>query len=287
MWWWIDRWRKSSAYAAMTLEEQGAYRNLLDEAHLRGGLLSSDERVLAKACGDAHRWRRVRAKVLAHFTQTPEGWRHETLDAVLHESQRLARNQRAYRRRRAGHGPDNGTDNGGDNGPITEPITRPITVRSRADNKRDNNADIKAASPSPSPSLSTRSDPSSRSRSTYTAPAAPLLPPLTARSKRPIFSGQRLTVFEWMFDDCDKTLGPHAEAFDLHRFFFDLDARFVADGTVVPKRDGGAVLQAELLAECQRRGLPLHLANGTPDKDARLSPAALTKAVAKRLGFES
>jgi uncharacterized protein YdaU (DUF1376 family) len=166
MWWWIDRWRKSSAYAAMTLEEQGAYRNLLDEAHLRGGLLSSDERVLAKACGDAHRWRRVRAKVLAHFTQTPEGWRHETLDAVLHESQRLARNQRAYRRRRAGHGPDNGTNNGGDNGPITEPITRPITARSRADNKRDNNADIKAASPSPSPSPSLKKE---REKETHAA----------------------------------------------------------------------------------------------------------------------
>lgn len=110
---------------------------------------------------------------------------------------------------------------------------------------------------------------------------------VTARSKRPIFAGQRLTVFEWMLDDCDKTLGPHAEAFDLHRFFFDLDARFVADGTVLPKRDGGAVLQAELLAECQRRGLPLHVAHGAPEADGRLSPAALQKAVAKRLGFES
>ena len=52
LWWWIDRWRKSTAYMDMTLEEQGAYRNLIDEATLRGGPLPTDERILAKACGE-------------------------------------------------------------------------------------------------------------------------------------------------------------------------------------------------------------------------------------------
>jgi uncharacterized protein YdaU (DUF1376 family) len=86
LWWWIDRWRKSSAFMDMTLEEQGAYRNLIDEATLRGGPLPNDERILAKACGDALRWRKVRPAVLAHFVLTSDGWRNETLDDVLRTS---------------------------------------------------------------------------------------------------------------------------------------------------------------------------------------------------------
>lgn len=81
-----------------------------------------------------------------------------------------------------------------------------------------------------------------------------------ARSKRPIFSGQRVTVFEWMLDDCTRVLGEYLDRFDLHAWFFDLDTRAVRDGLVIPKRDGGAWLQAQLVAECQRRGLPIRLA---------------------------
>lgn len=73
----------------MTLEQQGAYRNLLDEAALRDGLLPADERVLAKACGDATRWRKVRDVVLPRFTLTPNGYRHETLEEVLRESRKI------------------------------------------------------------------------------------------------------------------------------------------------------------------------------------------------------
>lgn len=89
LWWWIDRWRKSTAYTDMTLAEQGAYRNLLDEATLRGGPLPTDERVLAKACGDPTKWKRVRHKVMSHFYQAPDGWRNETLDSVLARSEEL------------------------------------------------------------------------------------------------------------------------------------------------------------------------------------------------------
>jgi uncharacterized protein YdaU (DUF1376 family) len=73
----------------MTLEEQGAYRNLLDEASLRGGPLPDDEFVLAKACGDPRRWRYVRRKVMARFKLTQEGWRNDTLDEVLSKSKTL------------------------------------------------------------------------------------------------------------------------------------------------------------------------------------------------------
>jgi hypothetical protein len=120
LWWWCDRWRKSTAFTGLTLEEQGAYRNLLDEAHLRGGPIPNDEEVLARACGDARRWRRVRAKVMAHFTLTADGWRNETLDEVIQESQRRADKQRRWRTdpgNNPGNGPGNASGNGGGNNP--------------------------------------------------------------------------------------------------------------------------------------------------------------------------
>src|SRR4030095_15780624 len=79
------------------LEEQGAYRNLLDEATLRDGRLPATERILAKACGDAHAWKRLRVAVLAKFVRKGRAWRNPTLDAVWHESQRRIDKQRAYR----------------------------------------------------------------------------------------------------------------------------------------------------------------------------------------------
>lgn len=95
--WWLDRWRKSTAYTDMTLEEQGAYRNLLDEAALRGGPIPNDERILAKACGDALRWPIVRDVVLARFTLETDGWHNRTLDTVLRKSALHAARTRKYR----------------------------------------------------------------------------------------------------------------------------------------------------------------------------------------------
>lgn len=82
----------------------------------------------------------------------------------------------------------------------------------------------------------------------------------TARSKRPIFTGQKLTVFEWQLDDCARTLGEFVDTFDLHDWFFTLDAQAMRANLVIPKRDGGEWLQAQLVAEAQRRGLPLQMA---------------------------
>ncbi len=128
MYWWIDRWRKSSAFMDMTLEEQGAYRNLLDEAHLRGGALPNDERFLAKACGDATAWKRVQTTVMARFELRPDGWHNDTLDVVLGESVRRATNQANYRDR--------------------------LKNSNTSDNGRNNNDNNRPASPSPSPSPS-------------------------------------------------------------------------------------------------------------------------------------
>lgn len=97
LWWWIDRWRKSTAYADMTLEEQGAYRNLLDEANLRGGAIPNDERILAKACGDALAWKRIRKNVLSRFELRADGWHNETLDKNIAHYTKRAEKQARYR----------------------------------------------------------------------------------------------------------------------------------------------------------------------------------------------
>jgi len=83
----------------MTLEEQGAYRNLLDEAWLRGGPLPDDDRILAKMCGDAKRWPRVKPTVMKRFTKNGDGWRNETLDEVFQQASRRASSQKDYRSR--------------------------------------------------------------------------------------------------------------------------------------------------------------------------------------------
>lgn len=99
-WWWIDRWRSSPAYTGMTLAEQGAYRNLLDELWIRDGVLPKDDRVLARACGDPSEWEAVRAVVMAQFTESPDGYRNATHDEVAGESKRRAAKQKSYRDRR-------------------------------------------------------------------------------------------------------------------------------------------------------------------------------------------
>ena len=104
-----------------------------------------------------------------------------------------------------------------------------------------------------------------------------------ARSRRPIFAGQRLTVFEWMLDDCTNVLGDYTEAFDLHAWFFDLDALAVKTGLVIPKRDGGAWLQSQLVEEAKQRGLPITMASVPTRDQARTQAniAAFKEFVAK------
>ena len=121
LWWWIDRWRKSTAYTDLSLEAQAAYRNLLDEAWLRRGVIPNNDRILAKSSGDATRWPEVRDDVLAHFRLTKDGWHNDTLDAVLAQSVRRATNQANYRARY--NGPANALDNAHDNGRANNPAS--------------------------------------------------------------------------------------------------------------------------------------------------------------------
>jgi len=94
-WWWIDRWRKSTAYTDMTAAEQGIYRNLLDELWLRNGVIPSDEKILAKIGGDTRAWKKARAAVLARFVKTEDGLRNETHDSVAAYAEAQSKRQAA------------------------------------------------------------------------------------------------------------------------------------------------------------------------------------------------
>lgn len=109
---WIDRWRLSDAYKTMTLAEQGAYRNLLDELWLSNGVLPTEDRLLARLCGVATEWKKVRGAVMAKFYLTPEGWRNKTHDEVSAESRRRADKQKRYRERAQKDGNDGGNESG-------------------------------------------------------------------------------------------------------------------------------------------------------------------------------
>jgi uncharacterized protein YdaU (DUF1376 family) len=97
MTWWIDRWRQSTAFTDMTLEEQGAYRNLCEEAWLRGGAIPNDPRVLARASGDAVRWPKLKAKVMRRFHMNDGQWHNETVDELMAKAHQNANYQRDHR----------------------------------------------------------------------------------------------------------------------------------------------------------------------------------------------
>lgn len=93
-WWWIDRWRKSTAFTDMTLEEQGAYRNLCDEVVLReDGVIP--EGSLARASGDAVAWPRLRAQVMRWMVRAEGGWTNETALEVKAKSEQASQKQSA------------------------------------------------------------------------------------------------------------------------------------------------------------------------------------------------
>ncbi len=82
--WWIDRWRKSTAYLRMNLEEQGLYRNLLDAMWLFEGPIPNDPKTLVAASGgDATAYSRSSANVLKWFRLTDQGWVNDTAQDII------------------------------------------------------------------------------------------------------------------------------------------------------------------------------------------------------------
>lgn len=104
-WWWIDRWRKSTAYTDMNAEQQGLYRNLLDELWLRDGFLPLDDFALSKISGDPVAWQRQREVILGRFERTPRGYRNETHDEVSAKTTELSERQSEKGKARAAAAP--------------------------------------------------------------------------------------------------------------------------------------------------------------------------------------
>lgn len=77
----------------MSLAEQGAYRNLLDEVVLREGGIIPEES-LAKASGDAVLWPRLAKTVLRWMRKTEGGWTNDTALEVKEKSEQVSEKQR-------------------------------------------------------------------------------------------------------------------------------------------------------------------------------------------------
>ena len=146
-WWWIDRWRKSTAYTDMTLAEQGAYRNLIDELWLRGGAIPKEDRILAQVSGAGMDWPSVKDAVLARFYETDEGFRNETHDEVQAKAHDLREDRKAAGKARAAQaqrGPDG--------------RFLPSTLDQHTDQQAGEKDQRAIQSPSPSPNSGTVSD---------------------------------------------------------------------------------------------------------------------------------
>lgn len=159
----------------MTLEEQGAYRNLLDEAHLRGGPLPNDERILAKACGDALAWPRIQKTVMARFELQRDGWHNETLDEIYSKSAELS-SERAESGRLGGI-------KSGESKRKAKAIAKEkqnseaLSMTAVANGVANGVAKSKSPSPSPSPDLVPSQEPKKEKapRGASLSPAAPKL----------------------------------------------------------------------------------------------------------------
>ena len=102
--WWIDRWRKSTAYICMNLEEQGLYRNLLDAMWLFDGRpIPDDLKALVTASGgDAKAWKRSGPKVLQWMRRVEGGWVNDTALEIMASKMASRESQAAKGRIRAG-----------------------------------------------------------------------------------------------------------------------------------------------------------------------------------------
>lgn len=234
-WFWIDRWIGSSAFL-LPQEARGVYREMLTQAWRRGARLPNDHEAIRRATGTTKReWLRAWPLIERYWRVEGDSLVNDTQLEVYASS--LALTEARSRAGKLGNEARWGRK------PHRKHVASDIAIPV-ANTSPPNSVSVSVSDPVPS-------EPKNGGR-------------LTARSKRPIFSGQRLTVFEWMLDDLSKLLGAYFEDFDCHTWFFTLDARAVEAGMVIPQRDGGAWLQGETLLEAQRRGLPIALAHAAP-----------------------
>lgn len=128
--WYFQDWRDSESRMAMTMEERGLYRELLDYAY-KDGSLPADEATLRKIAGATEKeWKRSAPKALARFRKSTEDGRlyHHRVDSVLveverwHEQRRNAgiKSAEAKRQRKGNETPTEDT--------TTDPTTVGTTV---------------------------------------------------------------------------------------------------------------------------------------------------------------
>jgi uncharacterized protein YdaU (DUF1376 family) len=99
-WWWIDRWRKSTAYTDMSPEQRGMYRDLLDEVWLRKEhTIPDDDLILGRIVGDPDAWKRQRETILHHFRRVEGGWTNDTALEVIGKSLQLSEKRSAAGRK--------------------------------------------------------------------------------------------------------------------------------------------------------------------------------------------
>ena len=87
-WWWIDRWRKSTAYICMSLEEQGLYRNLLDALWLFDdhAIPDTPKALITASGGDPEAWARSGPNVLKWMQRNEHGWTNRTAVEVIEKT---------------------------------------------------------------------------------------------------------------------------------------------------------------------------------------------------------
>lgn len=259
-WFWTDRWSGSSAFL-LPIAARGLYREMLTQAWRRGARLPSDPESIRRATGvTPQEWAANWPKIRKFWTVKGDYLINET--QVLVYAEAMDRHETLTNRGRKGG------------------IARAQALRKHSLSTTQAVPKVVLNAKPPSPSLSPSLSPSPsqspipdlREQANSEGGGSSISTPNTkngknghaasARSKRPIFTGQRITVFEWQLDDLTRLLGSHTEGFDLHEWFFTLDERMRQSGDVVPQRDGGKWLQEQTLQEAQRRGLPISTAVG-------------------------
>lgn len=233
----------------MSFAQRGMYWDLYCHCWLQGGL-PLDPMEIAGILGI-----KAAAKFVTQdwpmlsrcFRVTDQDHQHPRIELELAK-------QEAYRRRQS--------DNGRSGGRPRKPAHNPEKPTALSGFVQTDPPAVAADNPEKALHLLSSSLSSDFVKSVRTAAAEPP----DARSGRPIFKGQRLAVFEWMLDDLRRMLGPHFDAFDVHEWFYTLDAKIVSQALVLPPRDGGLWLKSETLAEASRRGLPIATAAEPPSQ---------------------
>jgi uncharacterized protein YdaU (DUF1376 family) len=132
-WWWIDRWRKSTAYICMNAEEQGLYRNLLDAIWLFPDHIIPEDALMNAGGATPSEWERSGPKVLKWMQKVEGGWTNETALEVIQSGDRIhqARSdsgRKGAEKRWQADGKGHGKPPSNDMPPSPSPSPSPISV---------------------------------------------------------------------------------------------------------------------------------------------------------------